>query len=149
VTTGPIHQCIERFHECIRGRLPGGLDALFHPDCVFLSPVVFTPQRGRDLTKLYLTAAGGALAGSAATSADAGLSVDESSGFRYVTQICEGRHAMLEFETQVDGKYVNGVDIVTCDDDGMITEFKVMIRPLQAVNAVHAQMRAALERLSG
>ena len=54
---------------------------------------------------------------------------------------------MLEFETEVDGKYANGVDIITCDDDGMIVEFKVMMRPLQAINAVHAQMKAMLEQL--
>ena len=69
-------------------------------------------------------------------------------GFRYTKEICQGRSAMLEFETQIDGKYVNGVDIITCDDDGMIVEFKVMIRPLQAINLVHAQMKAMLERLS-
>jgi hypothetical protein len=149
VNDDPIHQCIARFHECIRGRLPGGWDALLHPDCVFLSPVVFTPQRGRDITKLYLSAAGGALAGSPADSADDGLVVDDTHGFRYIKQICEGHHAMLEFETEVEGKYVDGVDIITCDDEGLIVEFKVMIRPLQAVNAVHAQMKAALERLSG
>ena len=55
---------------------------------------------------------------------------------------------MLEFDTAVDGKYANGVDIITCDDDGKIVEFKVMMRPLQAIHAVHAQMKAMLERLS-
>jgi hypothetical protein len=55
---------------------------------------------------------------------------------------------MLEFETSIEGKYVNGVDIITCDDLGMITEFKVMIRPLQAINLVHAQMKATLEQMS-
>lgn len=146
---GPIHECVRRWHACISGELDGGLDAVLHPDCVFLSPIVFTPQRGRDITKLYLTAAGSSLAGSKAQSADDGLSVAPESSFRYAKQICDGNHAMLEFETEIDGKYVNGVDIITCDDDSLITEFKVMIRPLQAVEAVHAQMRAALERLAG
>ncbi len=72
----------------------------------------------------------------------------DDSKFGYVKVIREGHHAMLEFETEVEGKYVNGVDIITCDDDGMITEFKVMMRPLQAINAVHAEMQAMLERLS-
>jgi len=54
---------------------------------------------------------------------------------------------VLEFETTVDGRYVNGVDIIRCNDDGRIVEFRVMIRPLQAVNAVHAQMQATLERM--
>jgi hypothetical protein len=52
---------------------------------------------------------------------------------------------VLEFETTVSGKYVNGVDVIRCDDSGRIVEFRVMIRPLQAVNVVHEQMRAMLE----
>ena len=133
----------------MRGRLDGGLDAILHPDVVFLSPIVFTPQEGRDITKLYLTAAGGTLGGDSedgtGTSTTGGA--DSGGGFRYTKEICQGHSAMLEFETSIDGKYVNGVDIITCDDDGMIVEFKVMIRPLQAINLVHAQMKAMLERL--
>ena len=70
-------------------------------------------------------------------------------GVGYTKEIRQGNQAMLEFETSIDGKYVNGVDIITCDDDGMITEFKVMIRPLQAINLVHEQMKAMLERMGG
>ena len=99
----------------------------------------------------YLTAAGGTLGGEGGT-VTATITVDDSDdpggGFRYVKEILQGHHAMLEFETTVEGKYANGVDIITCDDDGLITEFKVMMRPLQAINAVHAQMKAMLERLS-
>ncbi len=54
---------------------------------------------------------------------------------------------MLEFETTIDGKYVNGVDIIRCNDQGRIIEFRVMIRPLQAVNAVHRQMGETLEKM--
>ena len=72
---------------------------------------------------------------------------DSSGKFRYTKEIVDGHHAMLEFETTVDGKAVNGVDIITCDDDGKIVEFKVMVRPLQAVNAVHQQMGQMLERM--
>lgn len=140
----PIHGCIERWHEHLRGRLDGGLDAILHPDVVFLSPIVFTPQQGREITKLYLTAAGGTLGGD---TGDVGDGDSGGGGFGYTKQICQGHSAMLEFETQVEGKYVNGVDIITCDDDGMIVEFRVMIRPLQAINLVHTQMRAMLERL--
>ncbi len=137
----PIIDCIDRWHQHVRGKLSGGLDSLLHEDCVFLSPIVFTPQRGREITKLYLRAAGSTLA-------DAAPTIDESPTFRYATEILQGHHAMLEFETEVDGKYANGVVIITCDDDGMIVEFKVMMRPLQAINAVHAQMKAMLEELS-
>jgi len=146
-TDTPIERCIADWHRHLRGELEGGLDAILHEDCVFLSPIVFTPQRGREITKLYLTAAGGTLGGEATTVTEALDEPAERGGFRYVKEILQGHHAMLEFETTVEGKYANGVDIITCDDDGMITEFKVMMRPLQAINAVHAQMKAMLERL--
>jgi hypothetical protein len=54
---------------------------------------------------------------------------------------------VLEFETTIEGKYANGVDIITCNDQGKIVEFRVMMRPLQAINAVHRQMGEALERM--
>jgi len=145
----PIHGCIERWHRHIEGDLAGGLDSLLHEDCVFLSPIVFTPQRGREITKLYLRAAGSTLAdANPAADVDA-QTAGGGSTFRYTKEIRQGHHAMLEFETEVEGKYANGVDIITCDDDGMIVEFKVMMRPLQAINAVHGQMKAMLEQLSG
>jgi hypothetical protein len=147
MSADPIRLTIERWHQHLAGNLPGGLDALLHPDCVFFSPIVFTPQRGRDVTKLYLGAAGATLVGGGNSGDD--IQVDGASPFRYVKEIAEGRHAMLEFETTMHdgtrGVTVNGVDILTCDDDALIVEFKVMVRPLQAVNLVHAQMKAQLE----
>ncbi len=142
----PINGCIARWHEHMKGRLDGGLDAILHPDVVFMSPIVFTPQRGIDITKAYLTAAGGTLGGDD----DASSGPDSGGGgtFRYSKEILDGHHGVLEFETSIDGKYVNGIDMITCDDDGMITEFKVMIRPLQAINLVHEQMKAMLEKMA-
>ena len=146
----PINGCIERWHEHTKGRLEGGLDAILHPDVVFLSPIVFTPQKGIDITKAYLTAAGGTLGGepSDTPASGSGEPATAGGGFEYTKEILDGHHAVLEFETSVDGKYVNGIDMLTCDDDGMITEFKVMIRPLQAINLVHAQMKAMLEKMA-
>ena len=63
-------------------------------------------------------------------------------------EILSGNHAVLEFETSIGGKYVNGIDMITCDDEGKIIEFKVMIRPLQAVNLIHEQMKAMLESMA-
>lgn len=146
--SGPIVECLERWAAHLDRRLEGGLDAVLHPDVVFLSPVVFTPQEGRDITKAYLGAAGGTLGGDDDVVQPAAAG-GGSGGFAYTKVIVQGHQAMLEFETTVEGKYVNGVDIITCDDDGMITEFKVMLRPLQAVNAVHMQMKAMLERMAG
>ena len=140
-----IHDVIERWHRHLRGELPGGLDELLHPDVVFFSPIVYTPQEGREITKLYLTAAGQTLPGDPAVGDGDGA--PEEGGFRYTKHVLDGDTAVLEFETTVAGKYVNGVDVIRCDDDGRIVEFRVMIRPLQAVNLVHAQMKAALERM--
>lgn len=141
-----IEETMEKWHRYMRGELPGGLDELLHEDCVFFSPVVFTPQEGREITKLYLQAASQALPGdSAGESAKEGKS--GGGAFRYTKKIFAGNQAAMEFETSVDGKTVNGIDIITCDDEGKIIEFKVMIRPLQAVNAVHRQMKAMLDSM--
>jgi hypothetical protein len=139
-----IDGVVERWHRYLRGDLPGGLDELLHEDVVFYSPIVYTPQQGREITKLYLAAAGQTLPGD---TAGKGGSDDSAGRFRYTKQVLSGDMAVLEFETTLEGKYVNGVDIIRCDDDGRIVEFRVMIRPLQAINLVHAQMRAALEAL--
>jgi len=129
----PIQRCVENWHRHMRGELPGGLDAILTDDVVFLSPIVFSPQRGKELTKLYLNAAG--------------ATIGDESKFRYVKQILSSHHAVLEFETELAGKYVNGIDMLTCDDEGRITEFKVMVRPLQAINLLHQQMAAMLKQM--
>ena len=133
-----IEQVVERWHRYLSGEWPEGLSELLADDVVFYSPVVYTPQRGKDITTLYLQAASQALPGDGGDGA-----------FRYTKQVLAGDTAVLEFETTVDGKYVNGVDIIRCDDRGQIVEFRVMIRPLQAVNAVHEQMRQMLESMQG
>lgn len=150
-SSDPIHLTLDRFHANLRGELEGGFDALLHPDVVFYSPVVFTPQEGREITKLYLGAAGSTLTGDKPATGEPRSTIGGSTehSFRYSKTIADGHQAMLEFETTMEGKYVNGVDIITCDDDSMITEFKVMMRPLQAVNLVHQQMGAMLEKMSG
>ena len=131
-----MEQTIQAWHAFLADRDPALLDELLADDVVFYSPIVYTPQRGKDITTLYLLAAGQTLTGG---------SGDEA--FRYTKQVIAGDLAVLEFETAVEGKYVNGVDIIRCDDVGQIVEFRVMIRPLQAVNVVHEQMRAMLESM--
>ncbi len=143
-----IEQVIEKWHAHLRGALPGGLDELLDDDVVFYSPIVYTPQAGKTITKLYLEAAGQTLPGDkpASASKPAG-SAAPNGGFRYTKTVVAGDTAVLEFETTVEGKYVNGVDIIRCNDEGRIIEFRVMIRPLQAVNLVHRQMAAMLEQM--
>ncbi len=133
-----IEQTIAQWHDLIRGK--GDLDDILADDVEFISPIVFTPQKGKDMAKLYLGAAGNTIGG------------DEKQGggggkFRYVKEVLDHPTAVLEFETEMEGKYVNGVDIITCNDEGKIIEFKVMIRPLQAINLVHKQMAAMLEKM--
>ena len=145
-----IEQTIANWHRFLRGDLPGGLDELLADDVVFYSPIVYTPQRGKAVTKLYLEAAGQTLAADD-TGADRSSSAEsaaEGSVFHYTKQVLSGSLAVLEFETIVDGKYVNGVDIIRCDESGQIVEFRVMLRPLQAVETVHKRMAAALDSRS-
>jgi hypothetical protein len=107
---------------------------------------VYRPQEGKAITALYLTAAAQALPGSDPST---GAEGKPSGGrFRYTKQVVAGDTAVLEFETSVDGKYVNGVDIIRCDNAGHIVELRVMIRPLQAINAVHDQMQAMLASMA-
>jgi hypothetical protein len=144
-----IESVIDRWHAHLRGELPGGLDELLDDDVVFYSPIVYTPQEGKAITTMYLEAAGQTLPGDKPTSAgsDAAAGEGAATRFRYTKQVLAGDTAVLEFETTVEGKYVNGVDIIRCNDAGRIIEFRVMIRPLQAVNLVHQQMKAMLEQM--
>lgn len=139
-----IEAFIEKWHAYLRGEFPGGLDELLDDDVVFYSPIVYTPQEGKALTTMYLQAAGQTLPGDKPSS---GGPSDGSGKFRYTKEVLAGDTAVLEFETTVEGKYVNGVDIIRINDAGKIVEFRVMLRPLQAINLVHAQMKAMLEKM--
>ena len=127
-----IDSVLARWHAHLTGESGEDLSELLADDVVFYSPIVYTPQRGKDIMTMYLMAAKQTLG---------------AGDFRYTKQVTSGDTAVLEFETALEGKYVNGVDIIRCDDSGRIIEFRVMIRPLQAVNAVHEQMRAMLESM--
>lgn len=121
---------IETWHRLVEERDSRGLDTLLDADAVFLSPVVHTPQRGKKVTTAYLRAA---------------FQVFFNPTFRYVREIVGASDAMLEFETQIDGVSVNGVDIIKWNEAGRIVEFKVMLRPLKAINLVHQRMAAMLQ----
>ena len=137
-----IEDVVARWHRFMRGDLPGGLEELLADDVVFYSPVVYTPQRGKEITARYLEAAAASLAGTDAAGGPAGA-------FTYTKQVLADDTAVLEFETSVHGTYVNGVDIIRCDDAGRIVEFRVMMRPLQAIQAVHEEMGRRLAAVAG
>ncbi len=124
---------VELWHEISRGREMDRLEEVLAENCVFMSPVVHTPQKGRELTRAYLTAAFGVF----------------NDSFCYVKEVVTPQHAVLEFVCDLDGIVINGVDIMTFDDAGKIVEFKVMVRPLKAVNLLHAKMKAMLEHSQG
>ena len=139
----PIHQTMAGWLAHLAGGGSTPLENLLHPDVVFWSPVIFAPQRGRDLTIMYLTAASQVFPGDPETEGS-GPSGQSGGEFHYTKKVLDGNHAVLEFETTMGGIQVNGVDIITCDDNGLITEFKVMIRPFKAIEAVRDRMAAML-----
>lgn len=105
------------------------LDELLADDVVFESPVVHTPQPGRAITKTYLIAA---------------VRVLKSPNFRWVNRWFAEHSAVLELVTDIDGLTVNAVDIIHWNAQGRITHFKVMVRPLKAINALHKAMARQL-----
>ena len=127
-----MNKALQDWHRFVASQDTELLRELLAEDCVFLSPVVHTPQRGRDITLLYLSGAMHVL----------------QNDFHYLKEVVDDRHAVLEFVCEIDDLQVNGVDIISFDDAGKISEFKVMIRPLKAINMVHRKMGEMLEQLS-
>lgn len=120
------------WHEIVQKRDVTGLSDILDKDAVMISPVVFTPQKGREITLMYLNAAFHVLA---------------NDSFKYVREMTDDNGAILEFETEVDGIYINGVDMISWNQQGLITEFKVMVRPLQALTMLQQKMAEMLQRL--
>ena len=123
---------LANWHRVIdAGSSPEDLAAIIREDAVFHSPVVHRPQEGRALVVAYLAAAGQTLG---------------NDSFTYVRELADGDSALLEFTTEMDGIEVNGIDLIRFDEDGKIADFKVMVRPLKAVNKVWEMMAAQLSR---
>ncbi len=125
---------LKAWHDRMADKSEAALSAQLADDAVFHSPVVHTPQAGKPIVMAYLTAA------------DTVLGNDS---FRYVREIVDddANMAMLEFQLELDDIQVNGVDIISWNDDGKIQDFKVMVRPLQAINKVWDEMGKMLEKM--
>lgn len=123
--------CLQAWHNIVRTRDASRLGDLLADDVVFYSPVVHTPQNGKMITSMYLAAA---------------VQVFGNESFQYVREVVGESDAVLEFETEIDGIAVNGVDLIKWNADGKIVEFKVMVRPLKGINIIHEKMAAMLER---
>jgi hypothetical protein len=115
------------WHRLVRTHDPSGVSTLLAEDAIFYSPVVHTPQRGRELASFYVIAA---------------FQIFFNPTFRYVREITGPSDAMLEFETEIDGIVVNGVDLIKWNESGQIVEVKVLLRPLKAINLIHQRMAA-------
>ena len=122
---------LKQWHQVVQRRDLQALHQLLAEDVVFVSPVVHTPQHGRAITLAYLQAA---------------MKVLNNASFRYLNEWVGPDSAVLEFECELDGISVNGIDMIHCNADGLIDQFKVMVRPLKAVNKVHEKMAAELQR---
>ena len=121
---------IESWHKVMGSGDVSALPELLHDDAVFHSPVVHTPQMGKAKVMMYLSAA---------------ATVFDDTQFIYTREIIGQDHAMLEFTSVVEGIEINGVDIITWDENGKITDFKVMVRPVKAVNKLWEKMGEMLE----
>jgi hypothetical protein len=121
---------IQRWTEIIENGRTDDLDTLLADDAVFFSPAVFTPQEGRHKTAKYLKAAAKVFGGT---------------DFHYVEQWYKDQSAILEFAATIDGIYVNGIDMIHWNDDEQIVSFKVMLRPLKALQAVIPAMAELLQ----
>jgi len=131
--TTPADLGLKRWHDLVESRDASGLPRLIADDAVFRSPAVHTPQEGRDLVTAYLTGAIRVLGPT----------------LTYRDEWVRKRDAVLRFNAEVDGLQVDGVDMITWDDDGQIVEFTVMIRPFKALQAVMGRMLEELTRLAG
>ncbi len=128
-----MHPTIKSWHQLLSRRDTTGLENLLADDAVFHSPIVHTPQRGKDVTALYLSAA---------------FQVLVNDSFHYVREVEGANDAVLEFAVVIDGVQVNGVDMIRWNEEGKITDFKVMLRPLKAINLIHQKMAEMLEALA-
>jgi len=129
--TQAIEKTINHWHQLIKAGDPEQLNDLLGDEVVFHSPVMHTPQLGKPLVKMYLTAA---------------FHVLLPNKFKYLRQVLDGNIAVLEFEAEIDGLTINGVDMIECDDAGRIIDFKVMLRPLKALNLVQQKMFELLQK---
>ncbi len=126
-----MNQNTTKWHEIVTSKNPELLTEILADEVTFHSPVVHTPQKGKKITQLYLTAA---------------LHVFLSGDFKYVREVENNNHSFLEFEVELDGVLINGVDMISWNEEGKIIDFKVMIRPLQAINLIHQKMGELLSR---
>ena len=123
------HAYLKKWHHGLKSQDQNFLDDILDDECIFTSPIVFKPIEGKEMSKLYLMGAGQTF---------------DMERFDYVRELVDGLDCVLEFETYIGDISVNGVDIIRWNENGKIVDFKVMIRPLQAIHALQTKMSEAL-----
>jgi hypothetical protein len=120
------------FRQAVEERDPAAIEAMLADQVVFTSPVAFKPYPGKAMTAAMLRGV---------------LRVCED--FRYVREIAgaDGRDHALVFTATVNGKQVDGCDFLHFDDDGLIDDFTVMVRPLSGATALAEAMGNEFERI--
>ena len=126
------HAYLEKWHQGLKSQDQNFLDKILDDECIFTSPIVFKPIEGKEMSKLYLMGAGQTF---------------DMDRFKYVRELVDGLDCVLEFETFIGDISVNGVDIIRWNENGKIIDFKVMIRPLQAIQALQEKMSESLDAL--
>lgn len=121
---------IPRWHELVEKQGLSIFDEIFHDDCVFYSPLVFQPKEGKALTRQFLSAAA--------------RMFNEADHFTYVKEVIDETSAVLVFHSKIEGIFIEGIDMITWDENGLITEFKVFIRPMKGIMKVAATMQKQL-----
>tara|TARA_B100001750_G_C15179548_1_gene433342 strand:- start:268 stop:651 length:384 start_codon:yes stop_codon:yes gene_type:complete len=122
---------IRKWHETVKTRDFSLLDQILSEQVVFYSPVVHSPQVGKEITFIYLKAA---------------AEVFNDPSFIYITELIHNNQACLEFKLEIEGIYINGIDLITWNDEGKITEFKVFIRPLKGIETIQNLMVSVMEK---
>ncbi len=123
---------ISKWHQVVELRDYNLLKEILSENVIFYSPVIYTPQKGKSITLNYLVAAS---------------EVFNSSNFKYTKEIINNKFASLEFKLTIDDTEINGIDLISWNEEGLITEFKVFIRPLQGVNLIHKLMQKMLDNI--
>jgi hypothetical protein len=119
---------VKAWHAVVDSGDPALLDDLLADDVVFRSPAVFAPQPGKDLTALYLRGAMAVLGPS----------------LRYVAEWYGPSSAVLEFEAELDGLYVHGVDMLRWNENDQLVGFTVMVRPMRGLTKLVELMQRQL-----
>jgi hypothetical protein len=121
---------LEIWHQAIKERNTNHLSTILADDVVLHSPIVHSLIEGKKMVTFYLMAA---------------FQTFVTPEFTYVRELADDSNAILEFTTEIDGIFVNGVDMISWNEEGEIIDFKVMVRPLKAINLIHEKMKMMLE----